>query len=113
MDEPVLDGVLEQNEQTLARLDKLEAPKRKDLWDKLSAISTAFSSIVLASVGLYFTSYYSIREHARERAEDRRLQEQEERQMRVDLTKQFSSMLVSSDPVQRQVAINWLAMHRY
>ena len=48
------------------RLDKLEAreqePRPKDRWDKLSALSSVFSGIVIAGFGLYATSVYNQRQ---------------------------------------------------
>lgn len=54
------------SEALVQRLEKLEEtinrPKPKDLWDKLSALSTLFSGIIIAGLGLYVTSVYNQRQ---------------------------------------------------
>jgi tetratricopeptide (TPR) repeat protein len=43
-------------------IEKLSKSKEKDRWDKLAILSTFLSSIVIAAVGIYFTSAYKARE---------------------------------------------------
>jgi tetratricopeptide (TPR) repeat protein len=43
-------------------IEKLSKSKTKDRWDKLAILSTFLSSIVIAAIGIYFTSAYKAQE---------------------------------------------------
>lgn len=49
-------------------IEKIDFPKRKDAWDKLSVISTFAASVIIASMGGVFTHIYNQRQIERQAA---------------------------------------------
>ena len=68
MSQPILEEKLEQLIQTQNLLiDKLEVPKRKDRWDKLSIITTFVASVLVVTIGGIYTAMYRATEDQRQR----------------------------------------------
>lgn len=74
------------------RIEKLETPQ-KDFWDKLSALSTLLSGIVVSAIGFYATNVYNRRQKAAE--EERK--NQEVRVAQVQTIERFIPHLAKED----------------
>jgi hypothetical protein len=61
----VLQELVEIQRQTLEEI-KAQRQKKKGIWDRFSTISIFLSTVVIASLGLYFTHMYNERQHNRE-----------------------------------------------
>lgn len=88
-------------------VERLDAPKKRDVWERLPTITTFLSTVVLAGLGLLYTN-------SNERMESERLQqfrdsqmEAQRAQMRIEELKAITSLvphLASNDPRTQEVA---------
>lgn len=84
--------------QIRALVEKLDAPKKKSIWDVLPQITTFLATVVLAAISLFFSVAFQ-----RTQVETQRLQ------LRVEELKAITALapiLASSDPATRKVGID-------
>ena len=70
---------------------KLDAHSKRDVWDKFQIISGFVSSIILATLGFYFTYHFNENEAAKDAAAQKFQQRSTELQAIISLTPQLSS----------------------
>lgn len=75
--------------------------EKKDIWDKLSAISSLFSGILIAGIGIYATSVYNSHQ-----LESQNLQKERELNiLRVQTVEKFFPYLTSKDENEKKGAL--------
>lgn len=102
------DGFRELAAELRALMEKLDARKKRDLWDKLPVITSFAGTVIIAALGLFLTQSY-------QRQEAMRQKEFREAQIRIEQLKAITTLaplLASTDTSQRRVARQMLqALH--
>lgn len=81
-------------------LQKIDAPRRRDLWDKLPTITSFVGTVLIAAVGLYFTTSLNERRASEESSRIRAAQ----RVAELDVVARLIPLLTASDSSQRAYA---------
>ena len=91
---------LSNRQKELVEVLKNKKEDKKDFWDKFSASSTFLSGVIVALVGLYFTSSFNSQQATR----DQILKNQQIRLAQVELVQKFVPQLIGTDK-ERKLAI--------
>ena len=91
---------LSNRQKELVEVLKNKKEDKKDFWDKFSASSTFLSGVIVALVGLYFTSSFNSQQATR----DQILKNQQIRLAQVELVQKFVPQLIGTDQ-ERKLAI--------
>jgi len=89
------------------RVKKLENNEKrpKDFWDKFSSVSTFFSGVIIAFIGIYATSAYNKRQLVSQRIQKK----SELSVLRVQTVEKFLGHLASEDQTVRRASLDTIA----
>jgi len=98
--------ILDQQEKISTSLLILQKPKpEKDLWDKFASMSTFVSGVLVASIGLYFTTSYNKQQatlNAQQEIRDTALKNQQTSISQIQSVAPFTQFLMGKDDVNKQ-----------
>ncbi len=99
--------VVATQQKLIDKLDDGDHPG-KDIWDRLSVISTVVSSVILAAIGLYLSHVYKNAESERLKQEQAWQHQQNDRAIQVQEAESVASMMLyitSDDPRTERLAV--------
>jgi hypothetical protein len=109
-----VEDVMPDGEQRSATLDdilaelKEQGRRKKDIWDRLTPVSTFISSVILGVVGLWFTHSYNERQATIQEHESQQEQENKKHQARIlemQAVEKFMPYLTGEDEERKRVAL--------